>query len=269
MRIIAIIATYNEERFIEPCLEHLIRNGIEVYLCDNESNDQTVELAQRYLGRGLFGLETIPRNGMIRTHALLLRKEELAQDLDGDWFMHLDPDEFRLPPRRDQSLAEAIASADAAGYSAVNFLEFTFIPTVEEPDHDHTRFLETMRWYYPFLPYFPHRLNAWKKQSERVDLAGSAGHQVRFPGLRVSPESFRMRHYLYLSRPQALRKYYGRICEPKEIQELGWHDWRVDFQPDMARLAPQAALRRYTDDDSLDPSCPRRKHFVEEPWLNM
>ena len=36
-------------------------------------------------------------------------------------------------------------------------------------------------WYYPFLPSFPHRLNAWKKQPLKVDLASSGGHRVDFP----------------------------------------------------------------------------------------
>ena len=35
-RVVAIIATYNEERFIGDCLEHLFANDVEAYLCDNE-----------------------------------------------------------------------------------------------------------------------------------------------------------------------------------------------------------------------------------------
>ena len=64
--------------------------------------------------------------------------------------MHLDCDEMRLPPRPDTTLAEAFAELDADGYNAVNFNEFTFIPTQEAPDHDHPRFQETMRRYYPY-----------------------------------------------------------------------------------------------------------------------
>ena len=43
MRILAIIATYNEERFIGGCLEHLFSQGVEAYLCDNQSTDGTRE----------------------------------------------------------------------------------------------------------------------------------------------------------------------------------------------------------------------------------
>ena len=56
------------------------------------------------------------------------------------------------------------------------------MPTIEAPDHDHPRFQETMRHYYPYSPGRPDRLNAWKRQDARVDLAASGGHQVSFPG---------------------------------------------------------------------------------------
>jgi glycosyltransferase involved in cell wall biosynthesis len=266
MRIIALVASYNEERFIEACFEHLKAQGIEVYLCDNESIDDTVPLARRYLGCGLVNIETIPRHGILAWQPLLRKKEELALELDADWFIHLDPDEFRLPARSDQTLAEALTQVDRAGYNAVNFQEYTFIPTVEEPNHDHPNFHRTMRRYYPFLPSFPHRLTAWKKQRERVDLASSGGHRVEFPGLLMFPESFRMRHYLYLSEAQCIRKYSSRVFDPFEINQLGWHGWRGHFAPEMARLAPQAALRLYTSDDELDASQPRTKHYVEDPW---
>ncbi len=57
----AILATYNEERFIAGCLEQLIGQGVEVYLMDNCSTDRTVEIAERYLRRGLIDIETFSR----------------------------------------------------------------------------------------------------------------------------------------------------------------------------------------------------------------
>jgi Glycosyl transferase family 2 len=263
MRVIALLATYNEERFIAGCIEHLSRQGVEVYLIDNDSTDQTVAIAGRYLNRGLVGVETLPREGAFSLRAILNRKEEIAAALDADWFMHVDADEIRLPPRSDRTLALALAEAEAQGYNAVNFQEFTFVPTAESPDHDHPRFQETMRWYYPFLPSFPHRLNAWKRQPARVELAWSAGHRVRFPGLRVYPESFPLRHYLFLSVPHAVRKYADRRHDPAALA-MGWHGWRERLKPEMVRLPSQAELRIYISDDQLDPSGPRTQHYVAE-----
>ena len=267
VRVVAILATYNEERFIAGCLEHLIGQGVEVYLMDNCSTDQTVEIAERYLGRGLIDIETFSRaEGVYKWRSILERKEQLAATLEADWFMHVDADEIRLPPRSDRTLAQAFAEAEAQGFNAVNFLEFTFVPTREVPDHNHPRFQQTMRWYYPFLPSFPHRLNAWKRQPERVELAYSGGHRVRFPGLCMYPESFKMRHYLFLDVAHAIRKYAGRSYDAAEVQR-GWHGWRARLVPEKIELPSRKELRLYTSDDELDPSHPRTRHVAEE-WAS-
>ncbi len=259
MRVVAILTTYNEERFVAGCLEHLFEQGAEVYLMDNNSTDRTVDIAERYLKRGLIGVEELPRAGVFDLSAQLERKEQLVRTLEADWFMHLDTDEIRLPPRTGRTLAQAFAEVEAQGYNAVNFLEFAFVPTREAPDHDHPDFQQTMRWYYPFLPTFPHRLNAWKRQPEGVDLVSSGGHKVRFPGLRMYPESFKMRHYLFLSMAHAHGKYLNRTRTPEMLQR-GWARMRSKLGPEKIRLPSQEELRHYTSDDALDPSNPWTKH---------
>jgi len=265
VRVIAILAAYNEERFIASCLEHLIRQGVESYLIDNCSTDRTVSIAERYLQRGLIEIESFPRNGIRSWRPLLERKEHLASLLDADWFMHVDPDEIRLAHRSDFTLAEAFAEADAQGYNAVNFQEFTFIPTREAPDHDHMHFHETMRHYYAFSPAFPHRLNAWKRQSERVELAWSAGHLVRFPELRMYPTSFAMKHYMLLGVCHAVEKWVQHRFDPAALK-AGWHGWRAHIQPERIKFPPQSALNYYIDDDHLDAANPRTRHFAED-WV--
>ena len=259
MRIIALLAAYNEERFIGACLDHLIRQGLEVYLIDNSSTDRTVAIAERYRGRGLLEIETFPRQGMYSWWPLLARKEELAARLDADWFMHVDADEIRLPPRSKTTLAEAFEEVDREGYNAVNFLEFTFVPTREAPDHDHPEFQKTMRWYYPFSPCYPHRLNAWKRQAGRVDLVSKGGHVVDFPGISMYSRWFPMRHYLFLSVPHAIRKYVERRYDPREV-ENGWHGARAAVRPEQIRLTTRNRLRRYRTDDLLDSTNPRASH---------
>src|SRR3954471_22720098 len=120
MRVIALLATYDEERFVASCLEHLIRGGVEVFLIDNESTDGTVEIARSYLGNGLVGVEIVPRTGVYSWRPLLRRKSELAITLKADWFLHVDADEVRLPPSSGTTLAEALLDVDRQGYNAVN-----------------------------------------------------------------------------------------------------------------------------------------------------
>lgn len=264
MRIVALLASYNEERFIAGSLEHFINHGIEVYLLDNESTDRTVAIAQQFRGRGLIGLESIAHDGVFRWREILRRKEKLAATLEADWFLHADPDEELCPPRSDINLAQAIAEADVAGSNAINFLEFTFLPSREAPDHDHPEFRKTMRHYYPFLPAFPHRLIAWKRQPAPVDLASDGGHRVQFPGLRLHPISFPMRHFIFLSLSHAREKYRGISYDAEEVR-AGWHEWRVDFQPNLLTLPPQQEMRQYFPATGLDPSAPRTRHYWAKP----
>jgi hypothetical protein len=261
MRVLAILATYNEERFIGGCLEHLFSQGVEAYLIDNQSTDDTVAIASRYLGAGLRGIEQFPRDGIYRWRRILRRKAALASELPADWFLHLDADEIPLAPRSGQTLAAGLAEADANGYNAVEFSEFTFVPTREAPDHDHPDFRRTMCWYYPFAPTELHLVRAWKRQAEPVDLATTGGHVVRFPGWRLSPTRFRLRHYIFLSREQVMRKYVGKVYDPEEVRD-GWHGWRATLTADDIRLPPQAELRTAFVDDDLDASSPRTTHCL-------
>lgn len=263
LRIIAILAAYNEERFVAGCLEHYARHGVEVYLIDNGSTDRTYEIAKQYLGHGLLGIESLPRDGVNRLEPILKLKEQLAHKLEADWFMHADLDEIRLPPRSDWTLAQAFEHVDQLGYNAVNFQEFTFIPVRESPDHDHPDFQQTMRWYYPFLPVFPHQLKAWKQQPQPVDLASFAGHLVRFPNLRMFPDSFPMRHYQFLSVEHAVRKYPQMQFDENELQK-GWQGWRGNIKSHEIVLPASHELRSYITDDLLDASQPQKRHYLDD-----
>ena len=258
MRVVALLAAYNEERFIGGCLAHLVAQGVESYLIDHSSTDRTVEIAESYRGRGLIGIERVPRGQPPSWREILERKEELARELDAEWFLHADPDEVRLPPRQGITLAEALAEVDHLGYNAVSFQEFTFVPWREEPDHDHPRFRETMRRYYPCLAQSPDQVKAWKRQ-ERVDLVSTGGHHVRFPGLHLYPEPFPMRHYLFLSVEHAIRKYCLRGWDPAEVAD-GWHVRRAALRPEHITLLPERELRAYVADADLDASHPWTSH---------
>jgi hypothetical protein len=255
VKIVAMLQTYNEQRFVGDCIDHLAEQGISVYLVDNESTDDTVAMAERRLGRNVIGIETLARDGHFALRSQLRRKEELAQSLDADWLIHQDADEFRVSPDAGRSLAQAIEDVDEAGFNAINFLEFMFVPTREQPDHDRPDYLETMRSYYPLLPRFPNRLNAWKRQDGPIELTYSGGHTVRFPGLRMAPRSLYARHYLFLSVQDISRKFGPQRYAPDELAG-GWHRWRARQTPATIELPSERDLRTYVADHLLDPSDP-------------
>lgn len=258
---LAVLATYNEQRFVGACIENLTRQGFETYLLDNESTDRTVEIARQYRGRGLIAIESLPRDGVYRWERILQRKVEIAQISGHDWFMHVDADEIRLPPPRFRTIQEALGEVDSQGYNAVNFSELCFVPTREEPDHDHAQFQHTMRWYYAIRPFPNNRLNLWKRQPASPDLATSGGHQIDFPGLRVYPIDFPMRHYLFLSAAHAKEKWVDRHYDPQEL-ERGWHRSRAQLQASAIRLQRAEELRLYRSDRELDASEPLQAHPV-------
>ena len=264
VRIVAVLATRNEERFIAGCLENLFRQGVHVYLCDNDSTDRTTEIASRYLGAGLVGIETIPFDGTYCWEHILRRKEALFRALDADWVMHVDADEIHLPPTGHASIAAAITAVDALGYDAVEFSEFTFVPTRESSDHDHPEFHDTLRTYYPFRPSSPHCVRAYRKQPGPMEIAWSGGHRVRFEHeVRLYPEPFRMKHYLFLSLEHAARKYPGRLYLADEVERMGWHGWRPRLRPGQIRLPGGDSVRTTANDDDLDSSNPWKQHWLD------
>lgn len=257
MRIIAILASYNEELYVRACFDNFIRQGVEIYLIDNESTDSTVEIARSYLGRGLIGVETFPRRGVYQWEPILRRKEEISVELCADWYVHADMDEIRLPPRSGTTLSSALREADEAGFNAVNFRNFLFLPTAESPDHEHLNFPETMLWYRYMEPSYPNQIKAWKKQPA-VNLAQSGGHMVEFEGRKLYPIDFIMKHYQVLSLRHAIQKYAVKIYAPEELRR-GWHGWKATVKADELRLPFEREMRRFTSDDDLDTSDPIKR----------
>lgn len=260
--VVAIIATYNEERFLPHCIEHYRNQGVDAYIIDNESTDSTREIAESYLGCGVIGIDTLERHGRFSLTDQMRAKEDVARRLDADWLIHADADEIRLAPTSDQTLVEALAEVDAQGYSLVNFLEFTFVPTAEHPDHDHDRFLDTMRWYYHFGRWHPKHLKAWKASAfPEVQLAATAGHKIEHTPDQLFPIDFKFRHYMCLSRDHIRRKYLDKTFSKEELAQ-GWHGFRAAMTEADVVLPSEADLKPYLGDDLLDTSDPVTTHHL-------
>jgi hypothetical protein len=263
MNIVALIQTYNQRHFVANCIEHLNAQGVSVHITDNESTDGTSEIAERYLGHGVVAIEQLSREQCPDLPAMMRHKERLAETVDADWLIHVEADELHVTPDPRGSLSDALRAADEAGFNAVNFLEFTFVPTVESPDHDHADYPQTMRSYYPYLIDYPHRLNAWKRQDGPVDLVTSDGHRVAFPGLVMAPRNLYMRHFIFLSLEQAREKYealtkFYRTSIPR-MQTKG--NWRIDFDISRVQLPSESQLRQWVPGQPLDRSEPLSYHL--------
>jgi hypothetical protein len=228
-RVLAIICAYNEADVIEHTLEYLTRQGIRVILIDNWSTDGTDHKARQFLDKGLLRIETYPRDGPSETydwHNLLSRVEEVASEAETDWVLHHDADEIRESPWRDLNLREALYQVDQEGYNCVNHACIIFHPTAESEAAENG-FPDAFRYFeFGKRPGHFAQMKVWKKQPGRVCLANSGGHDVTFPGRRVYPLRFLLRHYPIRSQEHGLRKVFeerlGRF-NLKERNERGWH----------------------------------------------
>ncbi len=238
LRTLALVAAYNEGDVIYHVIGGLIEAGIQVYLTDNNSTDNTVNEARRWLGRGLIHIERFPQDAGYPEIAsreyvwrdLLRRKQELAQTLDFDWYLHTDADEFRESPWPDCTLAEAIQRVDRLGYNAINFELLNFRPTDNSfvPGSDVRRCL----LYYEGAKAFDLlQVKAWKNTGQVVNLLSSGGHDVQFSGRRVFPVRFILRHYPIRSEMHGRQKVF-QDRQPRFNQaerQMGWHVQHDDF----------------------------------------
>jgi hypothetical protein len=260
MNICALLAVRNEELYLERCLRHLIDQKITICLIDNGSTDSSLEIARTYLNRGVIRIEVFPYEGIYDWTGLLSLKEGLALEIDADWFIHHDADEIRYSNLGTvESLNASIARADQQGFNAINFEEFVFVPTADSLENCGRDYVDTMHYYYFFSPGPEHRINAWKRQPSRVDLVSSGGHQVRFEGRRLSPESLVLCHYPCLSPGHAEAKYGARAYAPAELAR-GWHRKRQSWKTCRYSPPPLDELFQVTPDRRMDRSRPYRGH---------
>jgi len=262
MKVLALVCVRNEELNISRCLDDWIRDGCDVLLIDNDSDDRTVEIARSYLGRGLLAIERLPWKGYFSLKDQLVLKDDIIREMRHDWVVHADADESFRGPWSGQSLAAAVERVDAQGYSCINFREIVFAPWPWQDftNADYARHMDT---YYLFEPRHPRLLRAWRRDLAAHNI-NSGGHLLDGTGLKVCPQDFYLCHYIVLSLDHACRKYLGRQFDPDEVA-LGWHYNRLSIAADRLALKPSPFLKRLHRWDAADFDCttPSKTHFWE------
>ena len=77
-----------------------------------------------------------------------------------------------------------------------------------------------------------------------------------FEHRRIFPTRFVMRHYIALSKEQAVRKYCSRAYPADEVEIRQWHGTRVNLNPDALRFPERARMKEVSADGSWDTSDP-------------
>jgi len=259
---VAFITAYNEADIIGSTIEHLLAEGLGVYLIDNWSTDGTWEIAQGFVSRGLVGVERFPLDGPgphFELRALLRRVEELAVTIRADWFVHVDADERRESPWPAISLREGLWRVDRRGFNAVDHTILTF-PSVDE-GFEHGSDPERYFRHFEFgrNPGHFRQIKAWKRGNRRVDLATEGGHDVSFEGRRIFPFNFLTKHYPIRSQAHGERKVLRERqsrWSPAERAD-GWHIQYDLLRPGQSFLHDPATLELFDADDF------HRRYLVE------
>ena len=235
-RVIALISAYNEGDVISPVIQHLVENGVEVYLLDNRSTDDTVEQASRWLGRGVLEIETFPGAEDDRYSraaerydwtAILLRKEELARTLEADWFLHYDADEIRESPWAGVTLKDAIRFVDSLDYNCIDFRIFDFPPVDDgfrqgmDPKTYFTHYREAG-------DYDQLQLKCWKARPGPVSLAALWRARRRVRRRRIFPIPFLLRHYPIRGQTHGQRKVFQER-KPRFAAEERAKSWHIQY----------------------------------------
>ena len=258
--VLAIVVAYNEADVIGPCIEALTAEGCDVYLVDHGSTDGTAEIARRYEGAGVVGIERFPedagfdaRNATTMVWSdLLLRREQLVREHDYDWYVLNDADEFRESPWPGLTLAEGLGHAEALGFNAVTFrvLDFRPVDGRFRPGQDPR---EVLTGWEAGKAFDSAQVKAFKRPDGPLDVVTNGGHDVRFEGRRVCPVPFLLRHYAVRSPEHGARKVLAerlpRFAE--EERAMGWHVQYDELVADGARFVWDAAELTQWDPDTV------------------
>jgi hypothetical protein len=226
-KVCAIMAIYNEEDIVRETVVKLISTGIDVYIIDNGSTDDSIKKIQDLVGKGVIDIETYLsyENGreVYNWANLLKKKENISLKLDYDWYLHVDADEIRYSPWEELTLFEGIERVNHEGFNLINFKLFNFRITndlkIEED------FESGMNLYSPNEGVLDsHQIKAWKKDHS-VNIHKHGGHVIERNNPLLYPIKFIHKHYPIRSISQGVRKIQkeraDRFCNDERLK--GWH----------------------------------------------
>jgi glycosyltransferase involved in cell wall biosynthesis len=228
LRLTAIIAVYNEADIIGQSVSDLVRQGIRVHVLDNHSTDGTLEALSPFLDSGLVEVERFPAedagpNHLYEHARIMARKQQLARELDADWFISHDADEFRESPWAGLTFREGVERVNRFGYNAIDFAVLNFQPTHDgfTPDRD---VRDTFPYFELAGPWDRTQIKCWKKVPD-VELVSSGGHDATFASRRVFPIRFLLRHYPIRGQAQGERKVFRDRKHRFALEDIerGWH----------------------------------------------
>ena len=235
---LALVTTYNDSDIAEEIVAKFLDDGIEVLVQDNWSTDGTFEqLTALAAARSNLSVERFPELGRSQyfdLRTICRMKEEIAANNPGRWIIHHDSDEIRCSPWAGISLRGGLNIAERMGYTAVDFTVCEFRPVNDVLSPEFSLERQIRHFEYSRVPGHFSQTKVWRQGAERIDLASSGGHQAQFPGNKIFPYKFLLKHYPLRSPEQARRKIFVERQPRYAPQEraIGWHTHYDEFKAD-------------------------------------
>jgi hypothetical protein len=247
--VVAVMTVFNEADIIESSIRRLNMEGVKVWVIDNWSNDGSFEIAKRLIGSGVITVERYPAAGPTATFDwsnLLSRVEEIAAQIPNGWVVHHDVDEYRMSPWVGVNFRTALHYVESLGFNAVDHTVVAHQPT-DNSFRAGSDLVEALPYFeFGNRPGYFMQIKAWRAPGMPIDLASSGGHQAQFPGRRVFPFNFLLRHYPIRSQAQGMKKVF---LERKQRwnateRERGWHKHydSIDEEHDFIRESESLEL---------------------------
>ena len=254
-----MVACRNEADLLHQHLPLWIAEGLELVIIDHSSCDATRTVAEAWLGRGVLTVKSLDWLGQFSLEQQLAAKEKAIQELDHDWVVHLDTDEWLHSPVEGETLQQALSRLAAAGANAVNFEEFVLLPLNQDKPAEH---------YYFFEPARQRLIRAWERRCQFSNRR-SGGHQLMQEGgvpLLLAEENLVLRHRIVRNQADARSKYLNRRFQAEEVQK-GWHSNRLRLSSRQLSFPDAAELEQFTHPGQrqLDRDHPHREHYWHWP----
>lgn len=258
VRVIAGMRVYNEADILDQALNHLHEQGISFVIVDGGSQDGSVQIAKRYMNRGLLEHRIIVRD-FSWPNLDLACLNEMASRYDPDWILRNDADEFLEAPdklARGVKLSDAIAEVDRRGFNVIQFDNFEFHLTEKDYESAKPDIREKLLFYSWSDDW---RYKAWKYYPEVSD-SETAGHYPIFPSsikAKVYPQKFVMRHYRFRSTEQGLRRVFKERLPryAPELRARGWNYHHDHFKEDpQFFILDSSKLSKYDGDGKWNTS---------------
>ena len=132
MKISFLVLTWNRYKFLEICLENLVKSiknpgDCEIIVMDNGSDDDTARVLDKYRGNKLFRISKLKKNYGIAGYKKLFSK------IRGRYAVIIDDDVLSFPPALDDIFTEYLNTFPDYGFIGLNVIQNEFTDGAKPP----------------------------------------------------------------------------------------------------------------------------------------